>query len=68
MTITTPSTITKPISTAAIINVMFNMDYIDSQFNASRSRLRTGREMSFKHWTLTGDIIEPAWMGDWKNQ
>lgn len=65
MTITTPTN-TTPISTGAIIEVMFNMDYNDSQMNASKSRVSTGREVSFKHWTLTGDIIEPAWMGEWK--
>ena len=65
MTITTPTN-TTPISTGAIIEVMFNMDYNDSQMNASKSRVSSGREVSFKHWTLTGDIIEPAWMGEWK--
>ena len=65
MTITTPTN-TTPISTGAIIEVMFNMDYNDSQMNASKSRVSTGREVSFKHWTLTGDIMKPAWMGEWK--
>jgi hypothetical protein len=65
MTITTPTN-TTPISTGAIINVMFNMDYNDSQMNASKSRVSTGREVSFKHWVLTGDIMKPVWLGERK--
>jgi hypothetical protein len=59
MTITTPTN-TTPISRGAIINVMFNMDYSGTQMNASKSRVSTGREVSFKHWTLTGDIMKPT--------